>query len=484
MTEILLPENAPAQFSDRQVLWNEVQKIEKRSDAQLAREVEVAFPREMTRAQLIECVRSFVRDCFTSRGMIADVALHDKGDGNPHAHIMLTVRGFDESRNWQQKTKSVYANSRDSEGRAIFDPTLPVYDSKDREGTMQYRIPALGADGKQKTRIRKGKGTEYLWEKITIPANDWNDRANSEIWRASWAEHCNKYLEPEKQIDHRSYVRQGLDQEPTIHEGVTARKMESSGKTAERCEINREIRQQNALREQIKAIAAEIADTIMKKARALYERITKLTGTVIAYAGPGADDQPDGGIADRKRKTGEEASVMRGETPDLSGNIGSEVTGAGRSDVIKRDIELRKPEISAADLQLERFTQLIRDKEAKKNERIRKLMERRRTVDTVGEDAGPDRGSGSGEEDTEGRSGREEQTFGREGTSELIRDLAAAISAATGAEESARTERADRENERRRSDLAGQREAKAREREAAARKREDRKRNRSRGRSL
>ena len=147
MTEILLPENAPERFSNRQVLWNEVQKIEKRSDAQLAREVEVAFPTEMTRVQQIECVRSFVRDCFTSRGMIADVALHDKGDGNPHAHIMLTVRGFDESRNWQQKTKSVYANSRDSEGRAIFDPAMPVYDPQDRDGENQHTCQRLERQG-------------------------------------------------------------------------------------------------------------------------------------------------------------------------------------------------------------------------------------------------------------------------------------------------------------------------------------------------
>ena len=342
MTEILLPENAPERFSNRQVLWNEVQKIEKRSDAQLAREVEVAFPTEMTRAQQIECLRSFVRDCFTSRGMIADVALHDKGDGNPHAHIMLTVRGFDENRNWQQKTKSVYANSRDSEGRAIFDPAMPVYDPKDRDGTMQYRIPAFGTDGKQKTRIRKGKGTEYLWEKINIPANDWNDRANAEIWRASWAEHCNKYLEPEKQIDHRSYMRQGLDQEPTIHEGVTARKMETEGKTAERCEINREIRQRNSLREQIKALAAELTETITKKARALYERITKLTGTFIAYAGSGADDRPDGKPAERERETGKRAGIMPGTAE-------SENEGTGRNSSIKRELEQRKPEIDAAD---------------------------------------------------------------------------------------------------------------------------------------
>ena len=96
MTEIMLPDNAPAEYADRATLWNAVQKIEKRSDAQLAREVEVAFPTEMTKDQRVICLRNYVQDNFVSKGMCADWAIHDKGDGNPHAHIMLTVRGFDE----------------------------------------------------------------------------------------------------------------------------------------------------------------------------------------------------------------------------------------------------------------------------------------------------------------------------------------------------------------------------------------------------
>lgn len=100
MSEIMLPENAPERFLDRECLWNEVQKIEKRSDAQFAREVEVAFPVEMSRTEQIECVRNYINDNFVSQGMIADWALHDKGDGNPHAHIMLTMRGIDEHEEW------------------------------------------------------------------------------------------------------------------------------------------------------------------------------------------------------------------------------------------------------------------------------------------------------------------------------------------------------------------------------------------------
>ena len=126
MNEIILPENAPDRYKDREILWNEVQKIEKRSDAQFAREVEVALPIEMTREQQIECVRAYIKENFVDKGMIADWALHDKNDGNPHAHIMLTVRGLDENEKWKVKQKTVFANAKDEHGRAIYNPDLPV----------------------------------------------------------------------------------------------------------------------------------------------------------------------------------------------------------------------------------------------------------------------------------------------------------------------------------------------------------------------
>jgi len=480
MSEILLPKHVPLIYQDRQVLWNEVQKTEKRSDAQLAWEVEVAFPIEMDREQQIECVRNFIRENFVSKGMIADWALHDKGDGNPHAHIMLTVRGFDDSGQWQQKTKTVFANVRDAEGRDAFDPSLPSYDPKDREHTSQYRLPLLDENGKQKTRIRKGKGTEYLWEKINIPANDWNDRENAERWRASWAQCCNRYLVKEKQIDHRSYVRQGVDREPTIHEGIIARNMEKEGKTADRCQINREVKERNSIREQIRKLAAEITKTIMEKARELYERFAKLTGAAVAYAGSGKDDLADGRTAGRKRTAGEGFEGLQGRAPGMPGNSGSEDAGTGRSNVINRDIEQRKPEINAADQQLERLAQLIREKEEARNERIRNLMERRRAAHTDGADAGSDRSDGAGKGRTGQGDRREGYSFGRTGTDELIRDIEAAISAATGAEETARTERADRDTERSRRDLTRQREIERRECEAAERDRQKRMRGRSR----
>ncbi len=315
MNEVILPDNAPRRYLDREVLWNEVQQIEKRSDAQFAREIEVALPNEMKRDQQIECVRSFIRDNFVKEGMIADWALHDKGDGNPHAHILLTLRGIDEHEQWQQKQKTVFANGRDEKGRPIYDPTKPSYDPKKKEETSQYRIPQLDKDGKQKVRVRKGKGTEYLWEKITVPENDWNDHNKAEIWRSSWAEHCNRYLAKDKQIDHRSYARQGIDQVPTIHEGVVARQMEAEGKLADRCQINRDVRERNSLRKQIREITEEITKLITEKARSIYGRFEKLRRTFGDPEGAGADAghprTPAGGDRFLARAVGRIAEAKR-----------------------------------------------------------------------------------------------------------------------------------------------------------------------------
>ena len=90
-TEIMLPAHAPPEFQDRSTLWS-VEEIEKSSDAQLAREIKVALSVELSRAVHLALVRSFVKDNFVAAGMCADLALHDKCDGNPHAHIMLTIR--------------------------------------------------------------------------------------------------------------------------------------------------------------------------------------------------------------------------------------------------------------------------------------------------------------------------------------------------------------------------------------------------------
>ena len=118
-TEIMLPAHAPPEFQDRSTLWNSVEQIEKSRDAQLAREIEVALPVELTPAQQLALVRSFVKDNFVDAGMCADFAIHDKETGNPHAHIMLTIRPMKPDGRWGTKCRKVY--DLDSQGNRIPD---------------------------------------------------------------------------------------------------------------------------------------------------------------------------------------------------------------------------------------------------------------------------------------------------------------------------------------------------------------------------
>lgn len=381
MNEILLPKNAPARFQNREILWNEVQKIEKRSDAQFAREIEVAFPTELNREQQIECARNYILENFVDKGMIADWALHDKGDGNPHAHIMLTMRGLDEHEEWLKKQKNVFANARDVQGRPVYDPTLPVYDPKDKEHTSQYRIPALDKDGRQKTRVRKGKGTEYLWEKISIPANDWNDHSMAEIWRSSWADHCNRYLAAEQQIDHRSYKRQGIDLEPTIHEGVIAIKMEQDGRNADRCRINRDVKERNSIRIQLKELAEELTKLITEKARAIYGRFKEFGRRTADADCHGGDADDSGKPAGRDRET-EDGKPQHDRR---TGRIHELKRTADESD---QEIERTDQEIAGTDCRIEELRQLAAERKAAREERFNRIKRRRASYHDGGNPGG------------------------------------------------------------------------------------------------
>ncbi|SHK74312.1 MobA/MobL family protein, partial [[Clostridium] lactatifermentans DSM 14214] len=146
--EIMLPAHAPPEFADRSTLWNSVEQIEKARDSQLAREIEAALPRELSREQQLALVRAYVKDNFVDKGMCADFAIHDKGTGNPHVHIMLTVRPLKENGAWGAKCRKAY--DLDENGQ----------------------------------RIPDGKGG---WKNHREDTTDWNDKGNVEIWRAAWA---------------------------------------------------------------------------------------------------------------------------------------------------------------------------------------------------------------------------------------------------------------------------------------------------------
>ena len=214
-TEILLPQNAPKEFSNRSVLWNSVEKIEKSKNSQLAREIEISLPKELNREKQINLVREYVKENFVKVGMCADIALHDKNDGNPHAHILLTMRPLNEDTTWGAKSKKEYI--LDENGEKV-----------------------------------KLKNCNYKTRKINT--TDWNEQDKAEEWRKSWADITNKYLEEnsiQEKVDHRSYQRQGIEQIPTIHLGVSASQMEKKGIATDRGNINREIKHQNKILREI-----------------------------------------------------------------------------------------------------------------------------------------------------------------------------------------------------------------------------------------
>ncbi len=222
-SEISLCENAPAEYADRATLWNAVHQIEKAKDARLWREIEVALPKEFSREDQIATVRDFVKQ-LTEKGMCADWSLHDKGDGNPHAHIMLTVRSIEPSGKWAPKSRKVY--DFDENGERIFQKV-------DKSGRKQYKCHK----------------EDY---------NDWNATERVEEWRAAWAECCNTRLAEHDRIDHRSYARQGIAKMPTVHEGYAARKRVAGGLPSDRVQINTKIRQENVLIQQIKELGGRI----------------------------------------------------------------------------------------------------------------------------------------------------------------------------------------------------------------------------------
>lgn len=242
-SEIELPSNAPKEYADREVLWNAVQEVEKSKDAQLCREFEIALPKELSLVEQIELVRTFAKS-LVSEGMIADYSIHDKNDGNPHVHILTTMRGIDDKGKWMSKQKKIY--SLDEGGNRI-----PIIDKK----TGQQKI----SNGRRQ------------WKRETLLDTSWNSKEQLLAWRKRWSDICNEAIDkknalieeenlavnlyaqqPEiNHIDHRSYAEQGVNKTPTIHEGWQARKMERLGMTSERLEQNRRINQMNSIWSQL-----------------------------------------------------------------------------------------------------------------------------------------------------------------------------------------------------------------------------------------
>ena len=292
--DVLLSEFAPPEWKDRSVLWNAVEKNEKTKNSRLAREFVPALPIELTPAQWQELLTDFIQNNFIADGMCADVAVHDPypPGHNPHAHIMVTVRPLDEKGNWQYKTEKEYLCVRNGEERGFTAAEFKAAQADGWEKQYPYKVgrkkvylPPSEAEKHGYERVSKyPKSTKYGRQNPT--SERWNSEEQLVEWRKAWADAANRYLERygyEERIDHRSHTERGLDEQPTIHEGVAARALERQGSISDRCEINRQIKADNALLRELKAAVRKLAQAVKKTIPALAEAMERLRGNMIIF---------------------------------------------------------------------------------------------------------------------------------------------------------------------------------------------------------
>ena len=290
--QIFLPEYAPQEWQNREKLWNAVEEVEAAKDSRLAREFVVALPIELSREQQIELLQDFIREQFVSDGMCADAAIHDTDGHNPHAHILLTVRPLDEQGKWQYKTEKEYLCMKNGEERGFTAAEFRAAHNEGWEKQYPYKVgkkkvymTPSAAEAQGLVRADKHpKSTRYGRQN---PISErWNSEEQLVEWRKAWADVTNLYLERagrEERIDHRSNVARGLDEIPTIHEGVTARALELKGVIADRCEINRQIRADNALLRKLKAEIKKLAALVVRTVPAIAEGLEKLRSRVLIF---------------------------------------------------------------------------------------------------------------------------------------------------------------------------------------------------------
>ena len=290
--EVFLPEYAPQEWQDREKLWNAVEEVETAKDSRLAREFVVALPIELSREEQIELLQDFIRKQFVSDGMCADAAIHDTDGHNPHAHILLTVRPLDEQGHWQYKTEKEYLCVRNGEEKGFTAAEFRTAQSEGWEKQYPYKV------GKKKVYMtpsaaevqglaradKHPKSTRYGRQN---PISErWNSEEQLVEWRKAWADVTNLYLERAgraERIDHRSNAARGLDEIPTIHEGVAAQASERKGIISDRCEINRQIRADNALLRKLKAEIKKLAALVVRTVPAIAEGLEKLRSRVLIF---------------------------------------------------------------------------------------------------------------------------------------------------------------------------------------------------------
>ncbi|MBQ9849153.1 MAG: MobA/MobL family protein [Clostridia bacterium] len=283
--QVFLPDYAPREWIDRAVLWNAVEETEKTKDSRLAREFVVALPVELDKNGWQKILTDFIRQNFVADGMCADVAIHNTDGHNPHAHIMLTVRPLNENGTWQHKTEKEYLCIRNGEekGFTSSEYAKAVTDGWEKQypyivnGKKKY-LPPSQAEGYERA-SKYPKSTKYGRQN---PISErWNSDEQLILWRKSWADEVNKYLEPQNHIDSRSHSERGLDEQPTVHEGVIARRLEEKGIISERCELNRQIKADNRLLRTLKYEFAKLKKAVANTLPAVAEALESIRMNLI-----------------------------------------------------------------------------------------------------------------------------------------------------------------------------------------------------------
>lgn len=290
--DVFLPPQAPQEWRDREQLWNAVEAAEKTKDSRLAREIIVALPVELEHDEQIALTSAYISQQFAADGMCADVAIHDTDGHNPHAHILLTMRPLNEDGTWQYKTEKEYLCMKDGEERGFTaaefkDAQLEGWEKQYlcRVGRKRVYMTLSAAAEHGYTRVDKHPKSSRYGRQNPITAR-WNSEDQLISWREAWADMANRAIEQaglEERIDHRSHVVRGIDEQPTIHEGVEAMHLEEKGFGSERRALNRQIRADNALLRELKEQIRQLSKAVQMDISLLADVLEKLCADMVIF---------------------------------------------------------------------------------------------------------------------------------------------------------------------------------------------------------
>lgn len=161
--QVFLPATAPAEWQDRETLWNAVEETETAKDSRLVREFVAALPIELSQEEQIQLLQDFIKEQFVADGMCADAAIHDPypPGHNPHAHILLTVRPLDEKGKWQYKTEKEYLCVKDGEERGFTVAEFKQAQADGWEKQYQYKV------GKKKVYMAPSAAQAQGYERVS-----------------------------------------------------------------------------------------------------------------------------------------------------------------------------------------------------------------------------------------------------------------------------------------------------------------------------